>query len=169
MDYLFMGNERIKGALDVKAATILGVKERDGKAHMATVVPKKGGSVEFVAKRVVAFINELGFSSCTVTIKTDQEASIIDLVNTIKRPRADVKTLTENSPVASSVIPKPVMAAPVMGLVPMSPVTEVTPVVVMPAFVRSANPSAVPMSTAGKGSAAALAKRTARMQRSICN
>ena len=102
MDYLFMGNERIKGALDVKAATILGVKERDGKAHMATVVPKKGGSVEFVAKRVVAFINELGFSSCTVTIKTDQEASIIDLVNTIKRLRADVKTLTENSPVASS-------------------------------------------------------------------
>ena len=102
MDYLFIGNERIKGALDVKAATILGVKERDGKAHMATVVPKKGGSVEFVAKRVVAFINELGFSSCTVTIKTDQEASIIDLVNAIKRLRADVKTLTENSPVASS-------------------------------------------------------------------
>ena len=40
------------------------------------------------------------------------------------------------------------MAVAAMGLVPMSPVTKVTPVVAMPDLVRSANHPAVPRSTA---------------------
>eukprot|EP00964_Phaeocystis_antarctica_P032638 scaffold18476_cov52-Phaeocystis_antarctica.AAC.1 len=41
------------------------------------------------------------------------------------------------------------MAAPVMGLVPMSPVTEVAPVLVMPALVSRQKSAAVPRSMAG--------------------
>ena len=81
---------------------------------------------------------------------------------------------------------KPVMDFTVMGLVPMLPSTEVAPVLVMPALVSRQKAAAVPrlmtartghggcgveggggvgatiteMSTTGKGSAAALAKRT---------
>ena len=102
MDYLFMGTAAVKASKDDKAATILGVKMKDRKAHMATVVPKKGASMEFVAKRVNKFIDEMGFKESTVMFKTDQEPSIVDLVNAIKKLRAGLETHSENSPVASS-------------------------------------------------------------------
>ena len=102
MDYMFMGNQELKGDKDSKAATMLGVKERDRRMHMATVVPKKGGSVEFVAKRVIAFLDEMGCKNIAVTFKTDQEPAIIDLVNTMKKLRVDLVTYSENSPVGAS-------------------------------------------------------------------
>ena len=77
MDYMFMGTERVQGAHDHKAATILGVKERDRRMHMSTVVPEKGGSADFVAKRVLAFIAEMGCQELKITIKTDQEAAFL--------------------------------------------------------------------------------------------
>ena len=49
----------------------------------------------------------------------------------------------EYFPPPSSVRSKPVRDAYVIGLVPMSPVTLVGPVVVMPVLVRSVNPPAV--------------------------
>jgi len=97
-----MGTERAQGAHDHKAATILGVKERDRRMHMSTVVPKKGGSADFVAKRVLAFIAEMGCQELKIMIKTDQEAAIVVLVNSIKKMRPGIETFYENSPVAAS-------------------------------------------------------------------
>jgi hypothetical protein len=64
--------------------------------------------------------------------------------------------------VLSIVMLKPVMAVPVMGLVPMSPVTEVTPLAVRPDLVKMANCLDVPRSTGP--SAEAEARRTKRGQ-----
>ena len=64
---MFMGRHKIKDTINPKLMTILAVKDRDKKMVMATVVPKKG-SIEFVAKRVMAFIDELGLSQCRLTI-----------------------------------------------------------------------------------------------------
>ena len=102
MDYLFMGSAHTKVSQYTKAATILGVKEKDRRMHMSTAVPKKGGSVDFVAKRVMAFLDELGLSHCPVTFKTDQEPSIIDLVNKLKSLRVGIITHIENSQVGAS-------------------------------------------------------------------
>ena len=102
MDYLFMGSAHTKVSQDTKAATILGVKEKDRRMHMSTAVPKKGGSVDFVAKRVMAFLDELGLSHCPVAFETDQEPSIIDLVNKLKSLRVGIITHIENSPVGAS-------------------------------------------------------------------
>lgn len=102
MDYCFMGTKAVKDSLNPKLNAILAVKEKETKMIMGTFVPKKGATHEFVAKRVVAFIDELGMSNCKITIKTDQEPAIIDLVNNIKRLRPGVETMHEHSPVGSS-------------------------------------------------------------------
>ena len=102
MDYAFMGTEEVKGSMDKRAATILGVKERDRRMHMSTIVPKKGGSIEFVAKRVVAFIDEMGLSASKIILKSDQEPAIKDLINMIKKLRAGIETFTEHSLVGAS-------------------------------------------------------------------
>ena len=41
-------------------ATILVAKEKTSKMSMATVVPMKGGSIEFPARRVLAFLKGIG-------------------------------------------------------------------------------------------------------------
>jgi hypothetical protein len=97
-----MGANLLKDSLNPKLTTILAVKERDKKMVMGTVVPKKGSSSDFVAKRVAAFIDELGLANCRITIKTDQEVSIIDLANAIKVLRPEIQTFAEHSPVGSS-------------------------------------------------------------------
>ena len=102
MDYCFMGTGAISDAINPKVTAILAVKEKDTKMILGTVVPKKGSTHEFVAKRVIAFIDELGLSNCKLTIKTDQEPAIIDLVNGIKRLRPNLETFHEQSPVGSS-------------------------------------------------------------------
>ena len=102
MDYMFMGTDKITAKDDARATTMLVVKEKDRKMHMATVVPKKGSSIDWVAKRINAFIDEMGCAGCPVMIKSDQEASIKDLINDVKRLRSTAETLQEFSPVGSS-------------------------------------------------------------------
>ena len=102
MDYCFVGSNLVSDAQDAKLHSILVVKDRETKMIMGTVVPKKCATHEFVAKRVAAFIDELGLSNCKVTIKTDQEPAIKNLVDDIKRARLGVETFHEHSPVGSS-------------------------------------------------------------------
>ena len=61
MDYCFMGSNTLKDSSNPKLATILVVKDKETKMIMGTVVPKKGTTHEFVAKRVIAFIDDLRF------------------------------------------------------------------------------------------------------------
>ena len=57
--------------------TVLVARERETKMCMATMVPMKGGSIEYPAKRVLAFIKEIGLESADVVFKSDQEPSTL--------------------------------------------------------------------------------------------
>ena len=70
--------------------------------HMAGVVPKKGESVDFIAQRVLAFLDEMGYANSPVLLKTDQEPSIVDFVNNLIGLRASITTFVENSLVGAS-------------------------------------------------------------------
>ena len=63
--------------------TILVAKEKGTKMVMATVVPMKGASVELPVRRVLAFIRELGLENSDLVFKSDQEVSVLDLMNNI--------------------------------------------------------------------------------------
>ena len=86
---------------DVKNA-IVAAKHIQTKSLMASVVPAKRATHEFPAKRVRAFLKEMGLEHGDVVIKSDQEPSIQDLVQEIIRARAPAKTIPEQAPVKSS-------------------------------------------------------------------
>ena len=73
--------------------TILVAKERETKMCMATMVPMKGGSIEFPARRVLAFLKEIGLESADVVFKSDQEPAIVDLLNNIAERRSAASKL----------------------------------------------------------------------------
>jgi len=80
-DYCFMST------VDQPLVTILMAKERETKMCMATMVPMKGGSIEFPARRVLAFLKEIGLEGSDVVFKSDQENAIADLLNDIAKGR----------------------------------------------------------------------------------
>ena len=82
MDFVFMGNEG--GA---RTLAMLVVKERSTKAVMACVTPAKS-SGEFLGKRVLAFMREWGCELEAVTVKTDNEPSLLQVVEMVARLRA---------------------------------------------------------------------------------
>ena len=65
-----MGSAHTKVTQDTKVATNNGVKENYKRMHMASVVPKRGGSVDFMAERVLAFLDEMGCANSPVLFKT---------------------------------------------------------------------------------------------------
>ena len=97
VDYCFMG-----GNEDSFKNTILVAKHIQSKAVMCSVVPKKGSTHEFPARRTRAFCRELGLEHADVIVKGDQEPALQDLVREIGRARAPAKTIPEQSPVKSS-------------------------------------------------------------------
>ena len=90
VDYCFMG-----GQDDDKTKCIVIAKDRMTKMIMCSVVPTKGGRDEFPAKRICAFIRELGLEHVDLTLKGDQEPALCDLKNEIARIRKPAATLLE--------------------------------------------------------------------------
>ena len=82
MDFCFPGEEK-----DGRKLTILVVRERSTRMTMSAVAPTKS-SGEFLAKRVCAFLREIGADKGDITIKTDQEPAILAVVNEVARHRA---------------------------------------------------------------------------------
>ncbi len=70
LDFMFMGEE-----IGGKTLTIVVVKETSSKAVMASAAPKKS-SGDFIARRVVAFMKEMGCDRGQVTVKSDNEPAI---------------------------------------------------------------------------------------------
>ena len=71
---------------------------------MSTLVPRKTTG-EFVSKRVVAFMKELGFEMSVVTLKTDNETALVAVADDVAKVRASrgaQRTIMENSPAHSS-------------------------------------------------------------------
>ena len=100
MDFCFPGEEDDSGML-----TVLVVRERRTKMLMATVVPSKSTG-EFVGKRVVAFMREVGCRGVDVVVKSDNEPAMVAIVNEVIRIRAAedgmARTIPETSPRKSS-------------------------------------------------------------------
>ena len=99
MDFMFMGEE--KGG---KTLAILVVKERSTKAVMATVAPRKS-SGEWLSKRVMAWLREVGCGMCDMNMKSDNEPALVAVVNGVDRERAvrgAGRMVIEHSPVHSS-------------------------------------------------------------------
>ena len=87
-----------------KTLTILVAKDRSSRALMSTVVLRKTTG-EFVSKRVVAFMKELGCEMSVVTLKTDNEPELVAVADDVAKVRASrgaQRTIVENSPAHSS-------------------------------------------------------------------
>ena len=99
VDYMFMGEEK-----EGKTLAILVGRERETKAVMATVVPRKS-SGEWVAKRMMAWMKELGYEFCDVIVKSDNEPALVSLVEAwgkLRAARGGQRMVVEHSPVHSS-------------------------------------------------------------------
>jgi hypothetical protein len=97
VDYCFMGT----AAVD-KTRAILVAKQPGTKYLMASVMPLKGASHEFPAKRLCAFLRELGLEHNDVVLKSDQEPAIGGLLNEVVKKRVPAKSFVEQSPVGAS-------------------------------------------------------------------
>ena len=97
VDHCFMGS---KG--DATPRCIVVAKEYESKSVMASVVPVKGPSNEFPAKRITAFIRELGLENQDFVLRSDQEPALPDLLGEVGKKRAPARTFYEVSPVGSS-------------------------------------------------------------------
>jgi hypothetical protein len=65
-----MGND------NEQAQPILVIRDRDSSAVCSYLVKQKGAADEYVVKRAMAFIKEMGYSGTNIIIKSDQESSI---------------------------------------------------------------------------------------------
>ena len=69
-------------------ATVLVAKERITRMILSTVVPVKRASVEFPVRRIMQFLKELGLETADIILKSDQENSILDVLNTMAARRS---------------------------------------------------------------------------------
>ena len=71
-----------------RLAIVLAPKEKQTKMTLSTVGPMKGGSIEVLARRVLAFLEELGLEAADIVeMKSDQGSAILDLFNNIASRR----------------------------------------------------------------------------------
>ena len=96
----FMGDEGDAG----NTVTVIVVRERTTKMTMAAAMPDKSSGTH-IAKRIAAFMKEVGVGLGDVVIKTDQEPAIKAIMEEAGRVRAaggGGKYIMEESPVGSS-------------------------------------------------------------------
>ena len=96
VDCCFMGKS------EEKAQPILVVKKRDTRMMCSMLVGEKGMGDEHVIKRIIAFIEELGYELGKIVLKSDQESSVKSVIDAVIRARRDAPTMPEYSPVRSS-------------------------------------------------------------------
>ena len=97
VDHCFMGSKR-----EATARCIVVAKDYEHKCVMASVVPVKGSSHEFPAKRIGAFIRELGLEGQDIVVRSDQEPALQDLLTEVGKRRTPAITFREVSLVGSS-------------------------------------------------------------------
>ena len=118
-DYCFMSTA------EQPLVTILMGKERESKMSMATMVPMKGASVEFPARRVLAFLEEIGLEGADCVFKSDQENAIGDLLNNIAKRRS---ALTKMEKATEEVVDGAAPVDPPNGVVGPRTIHEASPV-----------------------------------------
>ena len=85
----------------MESAKILVSKDRATRMVSAHVVPLKGAVLDWVIQQCARDLERLGHSG-SVTLKSDQEAAIVDVLRKIANLRGSLGTLLEHSPVADS-------------------------------------------------------------------
>ena len=95
-DYCFMRDQ--PGS---ESAKILVSKDRASRMVSAHVVPMKGAIVEWVVRQCVRDLERIGHYG-QVTLRSDQELEIVDVLREIANLRGSRGTLLEHSPVADS-------------------------------------------------------------------
>ena len=99
VDFMFMGEEG-----GGKTIAILVGRQRVTKAVMATVVPRKS-SGSWAARRLMAWLREVGHAQGDIIVKSDNEPALVALVEAWARLRAAEgggRMVIEHSPVHSS-------------------------------------------------------------------
>ena len=96
LDYCFPGDE-----FGFKLTVLVGVERHTG-MKLASVVPTKGATVMFAARRVVELMNECGNRDTNVIVRTDQEPAIKFLVADVLKLRTGAKTMVAEAPKRSS-------------------------------------------------------------------
>ena len=110
MDFFFVGDEDQNEKLAVLAA-----RERTTRMTMSTVAPSKGKR-QFLARRVQAFLREIGADTGDITLKSDQEPAmkaLLSKVSGLKTPtlrfqNGDMQSLRFS---VMDVLHKPLVAA----------------------------------------------------------
>ena len=77
---------------DVTTKCIVVAKDYRSESVMASVVPVKGSSNAFPAKRINAFVRELGLEAQDSVLRGDQEPALQDLLAEVGRRRILAKT-----------------------------------------------------------------------------
>ena len=95
MDYCFMGKR------DETTQPIMVIKDRDTGMICSFLVQHKGAASDYVIKRTLAFIKELGVENADLVLKGDQEPALQEFLNEVGK-RRQAKTFVEQSPVGSS-------------------------------------------------------------------
>ena len=100
LDFMFLGPKEMAG----ETIPCLVVRELLTKMVMAAAAPRKSTGT-YIAKRVVAFLAEVGCMHNDIVVKSDQEPAICSIINEVGRLRAAAgggRFIVENSPVGSS-------------------------------------------------------------------
>jgi len=99
MDFCFVGDEGREHKI-----TILVARERCTRMTVASAAPSKGAA-EFLARRLLAFLREIGADKGDLVVRCDQEPAIVAVFGELARHRAAAgggRTIPEHSPVADS-------------------------------------------------------------------
>jgi hypothetical protein len=73
----------------------------DSQALICNVVPMKGAGVEWTVKQIVRDIEKMGIFG-TITLRSDQEPALVDLLKSVAKERGEARTLLEHSAVGES-------------------------------------------------------------------
>ena len=79
IDFMFMGEEGGKGTIAMLVA-----RERGSRAVMCCVAPRKS-SGEFLARRIMAFMREVGCELEAMTMKSDNEPALLAVIEGVQR------------------------------------------------------------------------------------
>ena len=99
-DFMFLVEEQDAG----NTVTIIVAKERTTKMGMSSMVPNKSTG-DFLCRRAMAYLAEIGVESGDVTMKSDQEPAMLSVLRDIGKARSVDKGgryVLEHSPVKSS-------------------------------------------------------------------
>ena len=77
-------------------------RERASRHTCSYAVQCKGVGDQHAAKRLVAYIKELGYESSPLVIKCDQESAVVAVAKMVTQLRGGTQTFIEHSPVRSS-------------------------------------------------------------------